>query len=123
MSGLTGVLIAIFSAGGALAIGALFKGLGLIRSGAAKTEARAILNLERYRDEADERARQALHRLDYQQTLAEHYRSLYADLAFHVRHEWGAEHLLPVRQPPVYEPLTKETTQQKMLKRQTDDQY
>jgi hypothetical protein len=123
VSGLTGVLIAIFSAGGALAIGAFFKGWGLIRNGAERTEGRAILNLERYRDEADERARQALHRLDYQQTLTEHYRSQYADLAFHVRNQWGAEHLLPVPPPPVYEPLSKETKQQKMLKRQTDDQY
>lgn len=119
MSGLTGVLIAIFSAGGALAIGALFKGLGLIRSGAARTEARAIRNLEKYRDEADDRAARTGHRLDWQVSMTEHYRAQYADLAYHVRENWGAEHLLPVTEPPPYVPLPRNVKQ--LPKRTTDD--
>lgn len=118
MSGLTAALVAIFSIGGAAAIGALFKGMGLIRSGAARTEARAIKNLEKYRDEADDRAARVSHRLEWQVAMTEHYRSQYADLAYHVRENWGAEHLLPVSPPPRYQPLPRNVQQ---LPKRTDD--
>jgi hypothetical protein len=109
---LTAVLVAIFSVGGALAIRNLFAGYGLIKSGAARTEARAIRNLEKYRDEADDRAERAQHLADYRATVAEHYRAQYADLAYHVRESWGAEHLLPVTEPPKFVPLPPRSTKQ-----------
>lgn len=119
MSGLTAVLVAIFSVGGAIAIRNLFAGYGLIKSGAARTEARAIRNLEKYRDEADERADKAQHLAEYRAQVAEHYRAQYADLAYHVRENWGAEHLLPVTEPPRYQPLPTRTAKQ--LKKAPDD--
>lgn len=117
MTVLNAALVAIFSIGGAAAIGALFKGMGLIRSGAARTEARAIKNLERYRDEADDRAARVSHRLDYARELTEYHRSNYADLAHYVRLNFGAEHVPPVPAPPTYQPLPRG----QQLPKRTDD--
>lgn len=95
----------VVTGGGAAFVWALARAFGLIRSGAVRTEARAIQNLEQWRDEADERAARIGHRLDYQVTLTEYHRSNYADLAHHVRLTWGAENLPPIGPPPQYVPL------------------
>lgn len=104
---LNGVLAVVLTGGGAAFLWTLFRGLGLIRTGVVRTEARAIQKLEQYRDEADERAARIGHRLDYMTSLSEYHRSNYADLAHHVRLTWGAEHLPPVPPAPVYEPLPR----------------
>jgi hypothetical protein len=118
MTTLNGVLAVVLTGGGAAFLWALFRGLGLIRTGVVRTEARAIQKLEQYRDEADDRARRVGHRLDYQVTLTEYYRSNYADLAYRVREEWGAEHLPAVPPIPVYQPLPRG----KQPKQVTDDE-
>lgn len=109
MSGsfLNGLIGVVLTGGGAAFLWTLFRGLGLIRTGVVRTEARAIQNLEQWRDEADERAARTGHRLDHQVILTEYYRSLYADLAHKVRLEWGAENLPPVQPPPVYVPMPR----------------
>ena len=106
MSTLTGVLIAIFSAGGALAIGAFFRGIEGWRSGSAKTEARAISNLEKYRKEADHRADVANHRLDfYRDDLTPYLQNRIGDLEYLIRTTWGAEHVPPTPPRPVMRPV------------------
>jgi hypothetical protein len=86
MSNLTAVLIAIFSVGGAGALTVIIKGLDNWRSGASAKEARAIQNLERYREEA-------LQERDFEHTLKEYWRDRAGNAEFKIRNEWGSEHL------------------------------
>lgn len=118
MTTINGILAVVLTGGGAAFLWALFRGLGLIRTGVVRTEARAIQKLEQYRDEADDRATRISHQLDYQVVLAEYYRSNYADLAHHVRLTWGAENLPPIPPAPVYTPLPPRG---KALKQVTSD--
>ena len=97
MSQLTAVLIAIFSVGGAGALTVIVKGIDNWRSGAAAREARAIQNLERYRDEA-------LGERDFAHTLMAYWRDRCGNAEFKIRNEWGPEHLpeiLPIPTRPV----------------------
>lgn len=94
-----GVLLAILSTGGALAINAIFKGVDSYRNGTARTEARGIRNLGRWRDEADQRALEAEHRRDYALVLVDYWRAAHADQEHKVRTEWGPEHVL--QRPPI----------------------
>ncbi len=111
MTTLGAVLVAVFSVGGAGVIATIFKGINGWRAGAARTEARAIQNLERYRDEADWRARTAGHERDYAYDLATYWRNRAGDAEFKIRHEWGPEHLPPVLPVPSFEPLTRTAVQ------------
>lgn len=109
MSTLTGILIAVFSVGGAATVTALSKGITGWRAGAARTEARAIQNIEKYRIEADERARQAEHRGSYQHDLAEYWRDRAGNAEYKIRTEWGADQIPPPGPLPVFEPLAPPT--------------
>lgn len=104
---LTVVIVAIFSAGGAAAIGAFAKGINGWRAGVSRKEARAIQNLEKYRDEADWRAAQEAHRSSYYQDLAEYWRSRAGDAEHKIRTEWGADQIPPHTLAPVFVPLTR----------------
>jgi len=109
MSGdtLTGILVAVFSVGGAAVLTAVFKGINGWRAGAARTEARAIQNLERYRDDADWRAAVAEHRESFKSDLADYWRAR-AGNAEHVIRVQLSESSVPAHPPiPVYSPLTR----------------
>lgn len=109
MTTLGAILVAVFSVGGAGVIATVFKGINGWRAGAAKTEARAISNLEKYRDEADERARSAGYERDYAYELAAYWRNRAGDAEFKIRNEWGPENLPVVGPVPPFVPLTKVT--------------
>lgn len=109
MTALTAILIAVFSAGGAATLAALSKGINGWRAGAARTEARAIQNLEKYRDEADERARQAEHRGAYQHDLAEYWRDRAGNAEYKIRTTWGDAQIPTPGPVPVFVPLAPPT--------------
>lgn len=105
MTTLGAVLVAVFSTGGAVVIGTIVKGINGWRAGAARTEARAISNLEKYRDEADHRAAIEKHEKDYAYDLAAYWRDRAGNAEFVIRTEFGAQHL-PLAGPiPVYVPI------------------
>lgn len=112
MSTLAGVLIAVFSVGGAAAITALGKGINGWRAGAARTEARAIQNLEKYRDEADWRAAVETHRAAYNHDLAEYWRDRAGNAEYKIRTTWGAAELPPVAPIPRFVPLERPTAKE-----------
>lgn len=108
MTVLTGVLVAIFSVGGAATIAALFKGFSGWRDGSARTEARAISNLEKYRDEADHRAAIERHKVNfYQDELTPYLQNRIGDLEYLIRTTWGAEHVPPPLPRPVMSPVPR----------------
>jgi hypothetical protein len=94
------IILGLLTAGGALALKSVFDGIGLWRDGTARTEARGIKNLERYRLEADHRADRALHVSEYRLNLADYYRQRAADLEFYIRVTYGADKIPPVQAPP-----------------------
>lgn len=107
MSTLAAVLVAVFSVGGAAVITALSKGINGWRAGAARTEARAIQNLEKYRDEADWRAEVAEHRAAYRQEVAEYWRARAGNAEHKIRTTWGESEIPPHGPEPVYVPLVR----------------
>lgn len=86
MTGLTAVLIAILSTGGAAALTVIVKGIDNWRSGSAAREGRVLQNLEKYRDEA-------LADRDFQIILVAYWRDRAGNAEFAIRNEWGPEHL------------------------------
>lgn len=120
MSTLAAVLIAVFSVGGAAAITALGKGINGWKAGAARTEARAIQNLEKYRDEADWRAAVETHRAAYNHDLAEYWRDRAGNAEYKIRTTWGAAELPPVAPVPRFSPLERPATT-KALQKVNDD--
>lgn len=118
MTTLGAVLVAVFSVGGASVIATILKGINGWRAGASRTEARAIQNLEKYRDEADHRAAVAENRATYNYDLAEYWRDRAGNAEFKIRTEFGAQHLPPVGPIPVYVPLAAPT---KAVAKVTDD--
>lgn len=118
MTTLGAVLVAVFSVGGAGVIATIFKGINGWRAGAARTEARAISNLEKYREEADWRAAQEAHRAAYNHDVAEYWRDRAGNAEFKIRTEFGAQHLPPAGPIPVFVPLTRTTT---VVQKVTDD--
>lgn len=56
---------AVLGAGGVAFLGALFKGFQMLRDGARAREREAIAGLEKWREDADKRAAQALRNADY----------------------------------------------------------
>lgn len=119
MSALEAILVAVFSVGGAGVIATVFKGINGWRAGAARTEARAIQNLEKYRDEADARAGAERHEKDYAYLLAAYWRDRAGNAEFKIRHEFGPEHLPQVQPVPVYVPL--ETVRTRAVTKAVDD--
>lgn len=115
MTTLGAVLVAVFSVGGAGVIATIFKGINGWRAGAARTEARAIQNLERYRDEADWRAQAVGHERDYAYELVAYWRNRAGDAEFKIRHEWGPENLPAVGTVPVFQPLTRTAVQKVVI--------
>lgn len=109
MNGLVGVLIAIFSVGGAGAVAALAKGINNWRAGAARTEARAIQNLEKYRDESDARANAESHRASYYHDLAEYWRDRAGNAEYKIRTTWGASEIPTPGPIPTFTPLALPT--------------
>lgn len=109
MTALSVILVAVFSAGGAAVIGTIVKGVSGWRAGAARTEARAIQNLEKYRDEADRRALIQSHRADANADLAEYWRNRAGNAEYKIRTTWGEIELPPVAPIPVYVPLDPPT--------------
>lgn len=107
VDGLTAALIAIFSVGGAASISALWKGINGWRAGVSRKEARAIQNLEKYRDEADWRAEVEAHRGAYRQDVAEYWRNRCGDAEHKIRTTWGASEIPPHAPEPVYVPLIR----------------
>lgn len=118
MTTLGAVLVAVFSVGGASVIATIMKGLTGWRAGASRTEARAIQNLEKYRDEADRRALIQAHRADANADLAEYWRSRAGNAEYKIRTTWGEHELPPVAPIPVYVPLDPPT---KAVAKVTDD--
>lgn len=107
MTTLGAVLVAVFSVGGAGVIATVFKGINGWRAGAARTEARAISNLEKYRDDADWRATVAEHREAYKSDLADYWRARAGNAEHHIRIEHGDDSV-PLAGPlPVYVPLVR----------------
>ena len=119
MTTLGAVLVAVFSVGGAGVIATIFKGINGWRAGAARTEARAITNLEKYREEADWRAAQESHRAAYNHDLAEYWRDRAGNAEFKIRTSWGASELPAAGPVPVYTPLARPKTL--ALQKVTDD--
>lgn len=109
MSGstLTGILVAVFSMGGAAVLTALFKGVNGWRAGAARTEARAIQNLEKYRDDADWRATVAEHRESYKSDLADYWRARAGNAEHVIRTSLGEPQIPPIDPIPVYVPMRR----------------
>lgn len=107
MTTLGAVLVAVFSTGGAVVIGTIVKGINGWRAGAARTEARAISNLEKYRDDADWRATVAEHREAYKSDLADYWRARAGNAEHAIRIEHGVD-AVPLAGPiPVYVPITR----------------
>lgn len=106
-SPLYSIILAILSAGGALALNSVFNGIKLWRDGTARTEARGIKNLEKYRLEADVRADKALHVSEYRLNLADHYRNRVADLEYFIRVTYGADKIPPGAPPPQMTPFNQ----------------
>lgn len=104
---LTGILVAVFSLGGAAVITALFKGINGWRMGAARTEARAIQNLERYREDADWRAHVAEHRESYRSDLVDYWRARAGNAEHLIRTRLGEKEVPPADPLPVYVPLKR----------------
>lgn len=104
---LTGILVAVFSVGGAAVVTSLFKGVNNWRAGAAKTEARAIQNLERYRDDADWRATVADHRASYQSDLTDYWRARAGNAEHQIRITQGEDKVPPSDPPPRYVALVR----------------
>jgi hypothetical protein len=101
------VLVAVFSVGGAGVIATVFKGINGWRAGAARTEARAISNLEKYRDDADWRATVAEHREAYKSDLADYWRARAGNAEHAIRIKDGVD-AVPLAGPiPVYVPITR----------------
>lgn len=111
MSGdtLTGIVIAVFSVGGAAVVTALFKGINGWRAGAARTEARAIQNLEKYRDDADWRADVADHRRAYAEDTSDYWRARAGNAEHKIRTALGEDAIPPTGPVPVYVPLIRPT--------------
>lgn len=65
----------VLGAGGAGFLATLVKFLLAIRSSAETREAKAIANLERWRDDADGRAHKCLDRLDRQRTISTYWQT------------------------------------------------
>lgn len=99
MNEVSGVIIALLSVGGATFLATLFKGVQQWRNGAQASEARAIVNLERYRDEADARAEREANRADRNQELIDFWRTRAGDLEFIVSRELGKDAVPPL--PPL----------------------
>lgn len=120
MTTLAAVLVAVFSVGGAGVIATVFKGINGWRAGAARTEARAIQNLERYRDDADWRASVASHLAAYNHDLAEYWRDRAGNAEYLIRTAEGlGPSSVPVAGPiPRFEPLERPT---KAVTKVTDD--
>lgn len=116
MTTLGAVLVAVFSVGGAGVIATVFKGINGWRAGAARTEARAIQNLERYREEADARASAEQHEKLYAYELAAYWRNRAGDAEFKIRTTWGEDQLPAVSPVPVYTPPIRAT---KVIERDT----
>ena len=99
--------MAVFSVGGAGVIATIFKGINGWRAGAARTEARAISNLEKYREDADWRAEVEAHRAAHLHDVAEYWRDRAGNAEYKIRTTWGPEELPPVLPLPVYVPLKR----------------
>lgn len=111
MTTLAAVLVAVFSVGGAGVIATVFKGINGWRAGAARTEARAIQNLERYRDDADWRAAVESHRAAYNHDLAEYWRDRAGNAEYLIRTTEGlGPSAVPAAGPvPRFVPLERPT--------------
>lgn len=96
MNEVSGILIALLSVGGATFLATLFKGVQQWRNGAQASEARAIVNLEKYRNEADARAERAEIRADRNQELIEFWRTRAGDLEFIIVREQGKDAVPPL---------------------------
>jgi hypothetical protein len=107
MTTLSAILVAVFSVGGAGVFATIIKGINGWRAGAARTEARAIQNLERYRNDADWRAQVEANRAAHNHDVAEYWRDRAGNAEFKIRTEFGAQHLPPVGPIPVYVPLER----------------
>lgn len=112
MTTLSAVLVAVFSVGGAATFGAIWKGINGWRAGAARTEARAISNLEKYRDEADWRAQQEAHRAAFNHDLAEYWRDRAGNAEYLIRTTEGlGPGAVPAPGPlPRFQPLERPST-------------
>lgn len=101
------IVAAVLSAGGALAIKSLADGIGLWRNGTARTEARGISNLERFRKVAEYALLVAVHRLEfYRDTLNPYLRLRIAILEGVIIRKLGESELPPPTGPePLMPPI------------------
>lgn len=65
----------VLGAGGVAFLGALFKGVQMLRDGARAREREAIAGLEKWREDADKRADRAFRELDYMRTLVAYWQA------------------------------------------------
>lgn len=65
----------VLGAGGVAFLGALFKGVQMLRDGARAREREAIAGLEKWREDADDRARRAYQELDFMRSIASYWQA------------------------------------------------
>lgn len=99
---LDSLLPVILGAGGVAFIGTVFQFISAWKNSAETREAKAVGNLEKWRDEADHRALQCLEDLNKERDISAYWRRRTAVLE-HACLRHGVE--IPPQDPPPYEPV------------------